>query len=342
MTLAKGLIGAAMGVALGFAAMTTAQAGPTLDAVKKRGQLNCGVTTGVTGFSFPDDKGVWRGLDTDYCRAYAAAIFGDATKVHFVPLSSKDRFTALQSGDVDLLQRVTTWTMARDTTNGFNFGGIYFFDGQGFLVPKKLGVKSAKNLDGASICIQQGTTTELNAADYFRTNGIKVEPVVFGTASETIQAFGAGRCDAFTMDVSAIYSERLKLPNPDDYDVLPEVISKEPFAAVVRQGDDEWFDIVRWVHYALVNAEELGVNKANVDERVKSENPEIKRLLGVEGDYGKALGLEKDWAYQAVKQVGNYSELFDANVGKDSALKISRGLNKLWNQGGLLFAPPIR
>lgn len=338
-SLASAAFGGLLAVSL---AAGSAAAAPTLDAIKQRGLLQCGVTSGVTGFSFPDDKGAWKGLDADYCRALAAAIFGDASKVKFVPLTSKDRFTALQSGDVDVLHRVTTWTMSRDTANGFNFAGINFFDGQGFLVAKKLGVKSATELGGASVCVQQGTTTELNVADYFRLQGQKYEPVAFATSNETIKAFDAGRCDVFSMDVSAIYSERLKLSRPDDYVVLPEIISKEPFAAVVRQGDDQWYDIVKWVHFALLNAEELGITQANVADKTQSPNPEIKRLLGQEGKFGEAIGLGNDWVVQIVKAVGNYGEIYERNVGKDSVLNIPRGVNALWNKGGLHYAPPVR
>ena len=320
-----------------------AQDASTLDTVKARGVLHCGVTTGVTGFSFPDAQGNWHGLDVDYCRALAAAVLGDPDKVRFTPLSSRDRFTGLQSGEVDLLQRVTTWTLSRDTQNGFNFAGINFFDGQGFLVHQKLGVKSARELDGATVCVQQGTTTELNLADYFRANRLKYQVVTFATSDETIKAFDTGRCDAFTMDISAIASERLKLSKPDEYVVLPEVISKEPLASAVRHGDDRWFDVVKWVHFALLNAEELGITQANLEQQAgSSENPEVKRLLGTEGNFGEQLSLPRDWALQAIKAVGNYGEIYERNVGQDSVLKIPRGQNALWNRGGLHYAPPVR
>ncbi|MGL4810376.1 MAG: amino acid ABC transporter substrate-binding protein [Beijerinckiaceae bacterium] len=321
---------------------TPAEAQGTLNGVKQRGELRCGVGPGLAGFGIPDDKGVWVGLDVDYCRAIAAAIFNDGNKVRFVPLSAKDRFTALQSGEVDALIRNTTWTMSRDTSLGLNFGATNFYDGQGFMVRKKSGVDSAKKLEGASICTQQGTTTELNLADFFRANKMKYEAVVFATNDETTKAYESGRCDAFTTDASGLYAERLKFAAPDDHIVLPEIISKEPLASTVRHGDDQWLDIVKWVHYALVTAEELGVTKANVDEMLKSENPDIKRLLGTEGKFGEAIGLTNDWAYRAIKTIGNYGESFERNVGMSSRLKIARGPNALWNKGGLQYAPPIR
>jgi general L-amino acid transport system substrate-binding protein len=314
----------------------------TLAQVKARGMLNCGSNTGLAGFGVPDGTGQWSGLDVDYCRAIAAAIFNDPTKVKFIPLSSKDRFTALQSGEVDLLARNSTWTMSRDTSLGLNFAAVNYYDGQGFMVRKKLNVTSALQLNGASVCTQQGTTTELNVSDYFRTNKMKYEVVAFATSEETLKAYEAGRCDAFTTDASGLYAERLKLTDGADHLVLPEIISKEPLGAAVRHGDDQWLDLVKWVHYLMLNAEELGVTKANVDAMAKSENPEIKRLLGTEGKYGESIGLTNDWGVRIIKAVGNYGESFEANVGMGSRLKIARGQNALWTKGGLQYAPPVR
>jgi general L-amino acid transport system substrate-binding protein len=333
--------GAAVG-ALAMVSAAEAQGTSTLNAVKARGVLNCGSNTGLAGFGQPDAQGNWRGLDVEYCRAIAAAVFNDPNKVKFVPLSAKDRFTALQSGEVDVLVRNTTWTSSRDTSLGLNFGAINYYDGQGFMVKKSLKVASAKELSGASICVQQGTTTELNLADYFRANRMELKAVTFASNDETIKAYDAGRCDAFTTDASGLYAERLRLAKPDDHMVLPEIISKEPLGPVVRHGDDQWYDVVMWTHYAMVTAEELGVTKANVDERLKSETPDIKRLLGVEGKHGEALGLTNAWAFQVIKHVGNYGESFERTVGAGSPLKISRGQNNLWNKGGLQYAPPIR
>jgi general L-amino acid transport system substrate-binding protein len=335
-----------MSFAFGAAVLMTAGAASaqtTLDQVKKRGALQCGSNTGLAGFGVPDAQGNWAGLDVDYCRAVAAAIFNDPAKVKFVPLSSKDRFTALQSGEVDLLVRNTTWTMSRDTTLGLEFGPVNYYDGQGFMVRKKLKIASAMELSGASVCTQQGTTTELNLADFFRANKLKYEVVTFATSDETIKAYDAGRCDAFTTDASGLYSERLRLTAPDDHIVLPEIISKEPLGPATRHGDNQWFDLVKWTHYAMLTAEELGITKANVDEMAKtSTNPDVKRLLGTEGNFGEAIGLSKDWAYQIVKHVGNYGESFERNVGAGSRLKVARGVNALWTKGGLQYAPPIR
>jgi general L-amino acid transport system substrate-binding protein len=321
---------------------SAASAQATLNNVKQKGFLTCGSNTGLAGFGVPDAQGNWTGLDVDLCRAIAAAIFNDATKVRFIPLSAKDRFTALQSGEVDVLVRNTTWTMSRDTQLGLDFTGVNYYDGQGFLVRKKLGVASAKELNGASVCTQQGTTTELNLADFFRANNLKYEVVAFATAAETFDAYNSGRCDAFTTDASGLYSERLKAANPDEHIVLPEIISKEPLGPSVRHGDNQWGDIVRWTHYAMLNAEELGVTKANVDQMTKSDNPEIKRMLGSEGKFGEATGLTNDWAFRIIKHVGNYGEIFEKNVGQGSPLKIQRGQNALWTKGGLQYAPPIR
>ncbi|MGL4494753.1 MAG: amino acid ABC transporter substrate-binding protein [Beijerinckiaceae bacterium] len=335
------LFGAVMGAGLAMAA-APALAQDTLAQVKSRGQLACGSNTGLAGFGVPDDKGVWTGLDVEFCRAMSAAIFNDPTKVKFVPLSAKDRFTALQSKEVDVLVRNTTWTMSRDTSLGLNFGPVNYYDGQGFMVRKKLNISSALELSGASVCTQQGTTTELNLADFFRANKMKYEAVVFATSDETTKAYEAGRCDAFTTDASGLYSERLKMTNPADHIVLPEIISKEPLGPAVRHGDDQWLDVVKWTHYAMLTAEELGVTKANVDEMLKSENPDIKRLLGTEGKFGEAIGLTNDWAYRIIKHIGNYGESFERTVGQGSNLKIARGTNGLWNKGGLQYAPPIR
>ena len=316
-------------------------AGPTLDKVKARGQLVCGSNPGLAGFALPDDKGVYTGLDVDECKALAAAIFGDASKVKYIPINAKDRPTILASGEIDVLIRNTTWTLGREQ-GGMFFTGVNYYDGQGFIVKKSLGVSSPLKLDGASVCVQQGTTTELNLADFFRKNNIKFEPVVFATDEETVKAYDSGRCDAYTTDASGLYAERLKMAKPDDNIVLPEIISKEPLGPSVRKDDVDWFQLVQWTHYALVTAEELGVTQANVDEMLKSSDPNIRRLLGVEGDFGKAMGLNNDWAYQIIKQVGNYGESFERNVGMGSPIKIARGLNALWTKGGLQYAPPIR
>jgi general L-amino acid transport system substrate-binding protein len=328
------VLGAAMFVGPAHAAM--------LDTLKQRGVLNCGANGQLPGFGLPDAQGNWTGLDVDLCRAIAAAIFNDATKVKFVPLTAKDRFTALQTGDVDVLIRNTTWTLLRDTQLGLNATGVNYYDGQGFIVRKGLKVNSALELNDATICVQQGTTTELNLSDYFRANKMKLRSVTFATLDEAIRAYETDRCNAFTTDASGLYSVRLKLAKPDDHVVLPEIISKEPLGPFVRHGDDQWFDIVKWTLFAMLNAEELNVTKANVDEQMKSDNPEVKRLLGTEDNFGERLGLTKDWAYRIVKQVGNYGEVFDRNVGQGSPLRIARGLNALWTKGGVQYAPPIR
>ena len=333
-------IASIVALALIFAAHSASA--QTLKTVKDRGMLNCGANGTLAGFGLPDAQGKWTGLDVDVCRAVAAAVFNDASKVKFVPLSAKDRFTALQSGEVDLLVRNTTWTSSRDTSLGLNFTGVDYYDGQGFMVRKSLKVNSALELNGASVCVQQGTTTELNLADFFRAHNMQLKSVTFATANEAIKAYDAGRCDSYTTDASGLYAERLRLANPDDHVILPEIISKEPLGPVVRQGDDQWFDIVKWVLFAMINAEELNITQKNVDDMVKSSNPAIKRFVGTEGNYGEQLGLTKDWAVRIVKLVGNYGEAFERNVGKDSPLKIERGLNKLWNQGGIQYAPPIR
>jgi general L-amino acid transport system substrate-binding protein len=314
----------------------------TLKTVTDRGVLSCGVSQGLPGFSLPDDKGNWTGLDVDICRAIAAAIFNDPGKVKFVPLSAKDRFTALQSGAIDLLSRNTTWTLSRDTSLGANFTGVTYYDGQGFLVKKSLKVNSALELNSASVCVQTGTTNEQKLADYFKGNNMKYEVIAFGSADETIKAYESGRCDVFTADVSQLYAERLKLSNPADHSVLPEVISKEPLGPMVRHGDDQWFDLVKWVLFAMIDAEELGVTQKNVGEMAKSDKPELKRALGTDGNLGEQLGLTKDWVSRIVKAVGNYGESFDRNVGAGSKLGIARGLNQLWTKGGIQYAPPIR
>jgi general L-amino acid transport system substrate-binding protein len=314
----------------------------TLKTVKDRGMLNCGSNGTLAGFGLPDAQGNWSGLDVDVCRAVAAAIFNDANKVKFVPLSAKDRFTALQSGEVDVLTRNTTWTSSRDSSLGLNFTGVDYYDGQGFMVRKALKVNSALELNGASVCVQQGTTTELNLSDFFRSHNMQLKSVTFATANEAVKAYDAGRCDAYTTDASGLYAERLRLANTNDHIVLPEIISKEPLGPVVRHGDDQWFDIVKWALFAMINAEELNITSKNIDEMTKSTNPEIKRFVGTEGNYGEQLGLTKDWAVRIVKLVGNYAEAFDRNVGAGSPLKIDRGLNKLWNKGGIQYAPPIR
>jgi general L-amino acid transport system substrate-binding protein len=329
-------VAAVLGVA---ASAATAQ---TLNTVKSRGVLHCGSNGTLAGFGLPDAQGRWAGLDVDFCKALAAAILNDPAKVKFVPLTAKDRFTALQSGEVDVLARNTTWTSSRDTSLGLNFAAVNYYDGQGFLVRKALKVNSALELNDAAVCVQQGTTTELNLADYFRANKMKLKTVTFATADEALKAYDSGRCDAYTTDASGLAGERLRLANSNDHIILPEIISKEPLGPAVRHGDDQWFDIVKWTHFAMVTAEELGVTRANLDDQMKSENPEIKRLLGTEGKHGEALGLTNDWAVRIIKHVGNYGEAFERNVGQGSALKIGRGINALWNKGGLQYAPPIR
>jgi general L-amino acid transport system substrate-binding protein len=335
-----GMMPALAGAALVL--MTGVAGAATLDDVKAKGFLQCGVHTGLAGFAQPNDAGEWSGMDVDYCRAVATAIFNDPKAVKFTPLSPAERFEALKNGEVDMLSRTTTWTMDRDTTYGLVFAGVNYYDGQGFLVRKSLGVTSALELTGASVCTQTGTTTELNLADYFKANNMTYNPVVFEKQADVVGAYDSGRCDAYTTDASGLYSSRLGLTNPDDHVVLPEIISKEPLGPLVRQGDFQWFSIVKWVHYALLNAEELGVNQANVDQMKASENPDIRRLLGAEGEFGAGVGLSNDWAANVVKALGNYGEIFDRNVGSGSPLQIARGLNALWTKGGIQYAPPIR
>ena len=320
-----------------------ATAGPTLKAVTAQGHLRCGVHPGLAGFSSPDEKGNWTGMDVDICRAVAAAVFGDTTKVKFTPLSAKERFTALQSGEIDLLSRNTTWTLTRDAALGLNFTGVTYYDGQGFLVRKDLGVATARELDGATVCVQTGTTTELNLGDFFRSNRMQYTSVVFEKDDETVAAYETGRCDVLTSDRSQLYAQRLKLRDPEAHVILTEVISKEPLGPVVRQGDDNWFNIVKWTLFTMVNAEDLGITSANAAVlRKTSKNPAVRRLLGTEGGKGKDLKLSNSWAYDIITQVGNYGEAFERNLGADTPLKIERGLNALWRKGGLQYAPPIR
>ncbi|PKQ02510.1 MAG: amino acid ABC transporter substrate-binding protein [Alphaproteobacteria bacterium HGW-Alphaproteobacteria-12] len=319
-----------------------AAAGDTLHKIKQRGYLHCGVSQGLPGFSNPDERGNWKGIDVDFCRALAAAVFNDASRVRFRPLSAKDRFTALQSGEIDILSRNTTWTMSRDTQLGFDFAGVIYYDGQSFMVRKASGITSSTELAGATVCTETGTTTELNLADYFRGRGLSYKVLSFEKNDEAISAYDQGRCDAYTTDASGLYAERLKMKNPDENIVLPEVISKEPLGPLVRQGDPQWEDIARWTLNALINAEELGVTSKNIDEMLGSDNPRIKRLLGTEGAYGQATGLERDWVVRIVRAVGNYGEMFERNVGTETPLGIKRGLNALWSDGGIMYAPPVR
>jgi general L-amino acid transport system substrate-binding protein len=336
-----GALGLLTGVAI--AAAGSAQAGPTLDKVKKSSFLTCGVSTGLAGFSMADHEGHYVGIDVDTCRAIAAAVLGDASKTKYVPATTQQRFTMLQSGEIDVLTRNTTWTLTREGDLGFVFAPPTYFDGQGFMVTRQSGVKSARELNGATICVQAGTTTELNLTDYFRTNKMSFKPLVIERLDEVENAFYSGRCDVFTADRSGLAGSRAgRAANPDDDVILPEVISKEPLAPAVRQGDDEWFNIVRWAVFAMIDAEEKGVTSKNVDDMKKSDDPEIQRMLGVVPGMGKSLHLDEGWAYTIIKQVGNYGEIFDRNVGKDSALKLDRGINALWTKGGLMYAMPIR
>ena len=317
-----------------------AQQRSTLDTVRSKGFVQCGVNTSVAGFSAPDSKGVYRGIDVDVCRAVAAAVFGDSTKVRYTPLTAQQRFTALQSGEVDLLARNTTWTITRDTSLGLNFVGVNYYDGQGFMVHRKLNVKSAKQLNGATVCVQPGTTTELNLADYFRANKMTFKPVVIEKLEEVVAAYFAGRCEVYTTDHSGLISTRATTaPKPEEHVILPEIISKEPLGPAVRQGDDRWFDIVKWSLFAMIEGEEMGLTSKNIDQQASSTNPSIQRFVGASGDIGKMLGVDNKWAYNIIKQVGNYGESFDANL---KPLGFERGLNRQWNQGGLMYAPPIR
>ena len=319
----------------------TVRAG-TLEDVQQRGTLSCGVSTGLAGFSQKDENGNWSGLDVDVCRAVAAAVLGDAGKVQYKPLTAKERFTALQSGEIDMLSRNTTWTHTRDTSLGLNFAGVNYYDGQGFMVARDLGVGSALELDGAAVCIQAGTTSELNLADYFRANGMSYNAITFDTSDQTRAGFDSGRCDVLTSDQSQLYALRIGLKQPDAAIVLPEVISKEPLGPVVRQGDDAWFNIVRWSLLAMIEAEFLGIDSGSVDQARTGGGPAQKRLMGSEGDAGQKLGLSAEWAYNIVKQVGNYAQSFERNVGQGSPLKIARGLNAQWNEGGIMYSSPVR
>ena len=332
------LLGALAGLAFAANAATAA----TLDDVKARGALKCGTNTGLAGFAAPDANGKWQGFDVDVCYALGAAIFGDPTKVEFTPTTGETRFTALASGEIDVLIRNSTWTFTRDVDLKLDFVAVNYYDGQGFIVSKDLGVTSAKELDGATVCIQTGTTTELNLADFFKANGLNYQPVPIQTEAEARQQFLGGACDAYTTDASGLAAARSTYPNPGNYIILPEIISKEPLGPVVRHGDNQWADIVRWTFYALVEAEELGVTKANIDEMKGSQNPEVRRLLGVEGDLGKMFGLPTDWAYQAIKANGNYGEIFAATIGEGTPSNLARGLNAQWKDGGLMYAPPFR
>ncbi|GAA4344002.1 amino acid ABC transporter substrate-binding protein [Pigmentiphaga soli] len=326
-----------------LAAAGAAHAGQTLDAVRKKGFVQCGVSTGVAGFSNPDSKGVWTGIDVDLCKAVAATVFGDAAKFKLTPLNTQQRFTALQSGEVDVLPRNTTVTLSRDAGLGLSGAGVNFYDGQGIMVPKKLGVKSARELNGATFCLQPGTTTELNLADWFRAAKLNFKPVVIDKFDELVRAFAAGRCDAYTTDASALSMMRATmLPNPDDWVILPERLSKEPLGPLVRKGDDQWLDIVKWTLNAMIEAEEYGITSKNVDQMLKSANPNVQRILGVTPGGGKSLGVDEKWVYNIVKQVGNYGESFDRNLGQGSPMKMARGANALWTQGGLMYALPIR
>jgi len=335
-------VAAALVAAVAFSGVAEASKSPTVERIKKNGFLRCGVNEGLTGFASPDAKGNWSGFDVDFCRALAAVILNDASKVRYTPTSAKVRFTALQSGEFDILSRNTTWTMSRDVQLGLEFIGATYYDGQGFMVPKSLKVTSAKQLNGATVCTNTGTTTELNLADYFRANNLKYKIVAFEKNAEVLAAYDNGRCDAYTTDASGLYAERLKLKKPADHVILPEIISKEPLGPATNHGDQPWGDVARWTLFALINAEELGVTSKNVEQMMKSPNPEIRRLLGAEGAFGESLGLTKDWAARAIRQVGNYGEIFERNLGQGSQLKIKRGVNAMWNKGGVLYAPPIR
>jgi general L-amino acid transport system substrate-binding protein len=324
------------------AALPCAAAAQTLNEVKSRGALICGVSEGLLGFSSPDPKGTWAGFDVDFCRALAAAVFGDASKVRFVALNAVERFAALQSGRIDVLSRNSTWTISREIEFGLMFAGVTYYDGQGFLVRKARNVTSALELGGAKICMQSGTTTELNLKDYFRNNKMNYEPVTFAAADDARMAYDAGRCEVLTSDVSQLYAERLKLGKPGDHLILADVISKEPLGPAVRQGDDQWLNIVKWTHFAMVNAEELGVSSKTIDEALRSTSPDVQRLVGTEEKFGEQLGLSNGWAANLIRLVGNYGEVYERNVGVDSGLAIPRGLNELWTMGGIQYAPPLR
>ena len=338
MKFTKVLLAAAAATTLSTAAMAG-----TLDDVRKKGFLQCGVSTGVAGFAFTDDQGNWQGFDPAVCQAVAAAVFGDKSKVKYTPTTGKTRFEALKSGEIDMLARNTTWTFSRDADLKLTFVGVNYYDGQGFMVPKGLGVSSAKELDGASVCIQTGTTTELNLADYFRSNNMKYEPVPIETNAEARQNYLAGRCDVYTTDASGLAATRATFEKPNDHVLLPEIISKEPLGPLVRHGDDQWGDVVRWVLNVMIIAEELGINSKNAESLSKtSNNPEVKRILGTEGNFGQMVGLRKDWALRSIGQVGNYSEVFERFIGTKTPIGLERGLNALWTDGGILYAPPYR
>jgi general L-amino acid transport system substrate-binding protein len=339
-TLARALAGVALCTAVMLS--LPAQAGKTLDTIKSRDQLVCGVNVALAGFSSADSEGKWSGMDVDYCKALAAAVLGDASKVKYVPLNAQQRFTALQSGEIDILSRNTTWTLTRDASLGANFVGTIYYDGQGFMVKKDLKVASAKELNGATVCVQSGTTTEKNLTDFARANKLDIKPLVFEKNEAATGAYHSGRCEAYTTDASGLAAERTIAKNPDEHLILPEIISKEPLGPLVRRGDDEFFAISKWVLNALIEGEEYGLTQANLDEKKSSDDPNIQRILGTAEDMGSLLGLDKEWAYRAIKATGNYGEIFERNVGKNSPLKLDRGLNKLWNQGGILYAPPIR
>jgi general L-amino acid transport system substrate-binding protein len=337
------MIPATLAAVVGLGLASSAHAGKTLDAIKSRGQVVCGVNTSAPGFSAADSQGKWTGLDVDFCRAVAAATLGDATKVKYVPLNSQQRFASLQAGEIDVLSRNSTWTLTRDASLGVVFAGINYYDGQGFMVPKKLKVDNVKKLNGATVCVQAGTTSEKNVADYYGANGLKYKPVVFDTAEAITSAFFAGRCQVYTTDMSDLAGARTKASAPDDFQILPQVISKEPLGPSVRRGDDEWFQIVRWTLFAMLEAEENGLTEANVDtQKTGSKDPAVQRFLGVSEDTGKLLGLDKEWAYRIVKQVGNYGESFERNLGPKTPLALPRGANNLWSKGGLMYAAPIR
>ena len=342
----KSLPRLALGALVAAAAMATApaHAGKTLDAIKARGQLVCGVNPSLPGFSAADSQGNWAGLDVDVCKAIAATVLSDATKIKWTPLNASQRFAVLQSGEIDVLSRNTTWTLTRDASLGLHFTGVTYYDGQGFMVPKKSKITSATKLKGATVCVQSGTTTEKNLNDYSKSMKLNMKPVVFDTQEATNKAYFAGRCQAYTTDASGLASVRNKeATNPDDHVILPELISKEPLGPSVRRGDDEFFAIVKWVVFALIEAEEYGITQANVDQlKASSQDPVVQRILGTSEDTGKLLGLDKDWAYRAIKAVGNYGEIFERNVGPKTALKLPRGANNLWNKGGFMYAPPVR
>ncbi|MCC6778052.1 MAG: amino acid ABC transporter substrate-binding protein [Hyphomicrobiales bacterium] len=336
-------IGCAIAVAVAAAAITYERYDTkTLKRTRNRDAVHCGVNTGLPGFSSMDQKGNWSGFDVDFCRAIAAAIFDDPHKVKFIPLDAKERFTELQKRKVDVLSRNSTWSMSRETNYALHFAAVSYYDGQGFMVPKSRNASSGLELGGSKVCVQTGTTTELNLADYFRANNMKYQEIKLPKLEEVFGSYNSGRCDVLTADISQLYALRLKLSNPNDHVILPDVISKEPLAPVVRQKDDDWLLIVKWTLYAMLNAEELGITSQNIDEAVKSSKPDVRRFVGAEGDYGEDLGLTKDWAVRIIRHVGNYGEVYERNVGIDSDLGIPRGLNQLWSAGGIQYAPPIR